>query len=47
LAIVVLVADVFVTTAMGWKAGLWLDIAAIVLMLFAMVWSPRLPFGRS
>lgn len=39
LAVLVLVADVFVTVAMGWKAALWLDVTAVGLMILAMILS--------
>ena len=37
LAVFVLIADVVVTGAMGWKAALWLDVTAAGLMILAMI----------
>ena len=36
-AVVVVIADVFVTVAMGWKAALALDVTAVGLMILVMV----------
>jgi hypothetical protein len=45
LAILIVLVDVLVTVAMGWKAALWLDATALGLMIFAMVVDP--PVSRS